>query len=131
VSELTISQQCKLLAISRSSHYYKPHRDNEQLEIEDLQLILGVLNTIPFYGYRKISRQLLPEYPHLTRKRVRRIMNRFGLMAIFPKMNLSKPRKDHKKYPYLLSGKQIRHPNQVWATDITYSVLGVRKYMVV
>lgn len=106
--------------ISRASHYYKPQRANEQQDIEDLQLILDVLNTIPFYGYRKISRQLLPEHPHLTRKRVRRIMNRFGLMAIYPKINLSKARKEHKKYPYLLSGKQISYPNQVWATDVTY-----------
>ena len=47
-------------------------------------------------------------------------MNRFGLKAIYPKLNLSKARKNHKKYPYLLSGKIIRHPNQVWATDVTY-----------
>lgn len=47
-------------------------------------------------------------------------MNRIGLKAIYPKPDLSKPRKDHKKYPYLLSGKVIRHPNQVWATDVTY-----------
>ena len=47
-------------------------------------------------------------------------MNRFGLKAIYPKLNLLKARKNHKKYPYLLSGKIIRHPNQVWATDVTY-----------
>jgi putative transposase len=30
------------------------------------------------------------------------------------------PAKYHKKYPYLLRGKRIWLPNQVWATDITY-----------
>ena len=47
-------------------------------------------------------------------------MRRFGLRALFAGRTLSKPRKEHKKYPYLLRGKQIRHPNQVWASDLTY-----------
>lgn len=118
--ELPVSNQCKLLGISRTAHYYKPRTSYEDKDIADLKLILTVLQEIPFYGYRKISRQLLSEHPHMSRKRVRRIMRRFGLRAIYAGPNLSKPRKEHKKYPYLLRGKIIRYPNQVWATDITY-----------
>jgi len=118
--ELSVSNQCKLLGISRTAHYYKPRTSHEDKDIADLKLILTVLQEIPFYGYRKISRQLLSEHPHMSRKRVRRIMRRFGLRAIYAGPNLSKPRKEHKKYPYLLRGKIIRYPNQVWATDITY-----------
>lgn len=118
--ELPVSNQCKLLGISRTAHYYKPRTSHEDKDIADLKLILTVLQEIPFYGYRKISRQLLSEHPHMSRKRVRRIMRRFGLRAIYAGPNLSKPRKEHKKYPYLLRGKIIRYPNQVWATDITY-----------
>lgn len=88
--------------------------------MEDLKLVYAVMKEIPFYGYRKISMQLKGEHPHMTRKRVRRIMRLFGLRAIYPKPNLSKSRKEHKKYPYLLKNKVIRYPNQVWATDITY-----------
>lgn len=47
-------------------------------------------------------------------------MRRFGLRALYPGPSLSRPRKEHKKYPYLLRGKQIRYPNQVWASDLTY-----------
>ena len=47
-------------------------------------------------------------------------MHQFGLRAVFPGPRLSKPGKGHKKYPYLLRGKVIRHPNQVWAADLTY-----------
>lgn len=92
----------------------------EEQDIEDLQLILAAQEKLPFYGYRRLARYFRDDYPHLTRKRIRRIMNRFGLKAIYPKLNLSKARKEHYKYPYLLSGKVIHHPNQVWATDITY-----------
>jgi len=129
---LTIKEQCRILGLNRSSYYYQPDASRENADIEDLKLILEVLREIPFYGYRKVSRKLLPDYPHLTRKRVRRIMNRFGLRALYAKPYLSKARKEHAKYPYLLSGKKIRYPNQVWASDITYIKLpGGHVYLVV
>ncbi len=130
--DLTVKKQCALLSISRTAHYYKPVTEKEDKDLSDLKLILGVLMEIPFYGYRKVSIQLISEYPDMTRKRVRRIMRRFGLRAIYPKLNLSKARKEHKKYPYLLRNKVIRHPNQVWASDITFLKLpGGKAYLVV
>ncbi len=118
--ELSIAQQCRTLEVTRSSYYRKGRDMRTETDLEDLTVILEYHKDVPFYGYRKVSRALLPEHPHLTRKRVRRLMKRFGLRALYPGPNLSKARKDHKKYPYLLRGKQIRHPNQVWASDITY-----------
>ena len=130
--ELSVSRQCELLGISRTAYYYTPDTDQEDKDFSDLQLILEVLSKIPFYGYRKISLRLLPENPQMTRKRVRRIMRRFGLRAIYARLNLSKRRKAHKVYPYLLRGKEIRYPNQVWASDITYVKLpGGHMYLVV
>jgi putative transposase len=117
---LTISKQCELLDINRAVYYYERRESRAETDLEDLKRILEVLREIPFYGYRKISQALTPEHPHLTRKRVRRIMRRFGLRALYARRSLSKARKDHKKYPYLLRGKEIRHPNQVWASDLTY-----------
>jgi len=117
---LTISKQCELLDINRAVYYYERRESRTETDLEDLKRILEVLREIPFYGYRKISIALTPDHPHLTRKRVRRIMRRFGLRALYARRSLSKARKDHKKYPYLLRGKKIRHPNQVWASDLTY-----------
>jgi putative transposase len=83
-----------------------------------LERILEVLKRIPFYGYRKVWRQLSD--PEISLKQVRRIMKRAGLQAIYPRKHTSIPIKWHRKYPYLLRGKAIWLPNQVWATDITY-----------
>lgn len=47
-------------------------------------------------------------------------MRALGLEAIYPKPDLSKPDKEHLKFPYLLRGIEINYSNQVWATDITY-----------
>lgn len=40
--------------------------------------------------------------------------------VIYPKLNLSKPAKGHKIYPYLLRNLNIVRPNQAWSIDITY-----------
>lgn len=131
-TQMSVLKQCELLGISRTAHYYKPSHNHEDQDIADLQMILAVLQEIPFYGYRKVSRKLLPDSPHMTRKRVRRLMHRFGLRAIYAGRNLSKRRKEHKVYSYLLKGKTIRYPNQVWASDLTYIRLsGGHVYLVV
>jgi len=119
-STLSIRRQCILLELNRSDYYYRAHNKNEDSDIEMLAAILKVLEKKPFYGYRKIA--LEPDLKKMgaTRKIVRRIMNKCGLMAIYPKKNLSRRAKGHKIYPYLLRGKSIWLPNQVWATDITY-----------
>lgn len=56
----------------------------------------------------------------VNRKKVERLRKALGLVTIYPKPNLSKPRQDHKKYPYLLKDLEIICVNQVWSTDITY-----------
>jgi putative transposase len=126
---LTIQKQCDLLGISRSAYYYKADLDPYQQELMLLEAIVEELKVHPFYGYRKIAIALSDL--EVTRKQVRRIMRKFGLRAIFPRRNLSKPVKSHKKYPYLLRNKLIWLPNQVWATDITYIKLrGGHVYLV-
>ena len=111
-------EQCALLSIRRSAYYYETVRSEGNREIALLQAIMNVLKDYPFYGYRKVTRALADM--GVTEKQVRRIMHRSGLRAIFPGKRTTIPAKYHKKYPYLLHGKKIRFPNQVWSTDITY-----------
>lgn len=56
----------------------------------------------------------------VNRKRVRRLMRKMGLEAIYRKPRTSKPSPEHKIYPYLLKGLQIDRPGQVFCSDITY-----------
>jgi len=69
---------------------------------------------------RKLRKLLDNEGLKVGRKLVRRYMDEMGIHPIYPKPNLSKPGKGHKKFPYLLKNKSIIFPNQVWAIDITY-----------
>ena len=56
----------------------------------------------------------------INRKRIQRLMRAMAITAIYPKPNTSRPRKEHRIYPYLLTGLTISKPNMVWSTDITY-----------
>jgi putative transposase len=61
---------------------------------------------------------------NISPKRVNRLYYEImGLGSVLPGPHTSKPGKgeEHQVYPYLLSGLKIERPNQVWATDITYS----------
>jgi len=118
---LSISRQCDLLGIHRSQYYGLDRiSEKDKKDFSDIMLILEILKEHPFKGYRRVSRDLIKEYPHLTRKRVRRLMHRSGLRALFPKHRTTQTKKGQPKYPYLLRNKQIRYPNQVWSTDLTY-----------
>jgi len=116
--KLTIRQQCRLLNISRSAYYYRPVPECNEFEIKVLKKILQIMKRLPFYGYRRVWRELKDK--NVSETQVKLIMKKAGLLAIYPKRKLSKPNKYHKKYPYLLKNKDIWLPNQVWAADITY-----------
>lgn len=79
----------------------------------------------PCYGARRISKELEREDGiDMKRRKVAALMDVMGIKAVYPKPNTSTPGKQHPKFPYLLKGKVIRFPNQVWSTDITYIPIG-------
>ena len=74
----------------------------------------------PFYGSRQMSRHLVREGFTAGRDRVRRLMRKMGLEAIYCRPRTSQPQPGHRVFPYLLRGLQIERPHQVWCADITY-----------
>ena len=121
---LSLSRQCRVLAISRSSIYYAPrHGSNGGESPENLALMRRIdelFMKYPFYGSRQMVRQLLRDGIAVGRHRVRRLMRLMGLEAIYQAPRTSDPHPAHRVYPYLLGGMVIDRPNQVWCADITY-----------
>lgn len=123
-STISISRQCEILGVARSTFYYKPVEKNDD-DIKLMSIIDEIYTQYPFYGRRRITAYLRKvKGIHINIKKVDRLMNLMGLQAVYPKKNLSIPNVSHKKYPYLLSGMEINEVNQVWSTDITYIRLG-------
>lgn len=117
--EISIRRQCKLLNLTRSNIYYEPVEVSEET-FRIMGRIDEIFTESPFYGSRRIREGLEREGFIIGRERVQTLMQQMGLRAIYPRMNLSKKQPDHKIYPYLLTDIEIRYPNQVWSTDITY-----------
>ena len=81
----------------------------------------------PAYGARKIARVLRSEgMGDATRWRVTRLMREMNVRPCCPLPSLSRPSKGSRRFPYLLRGKRVDFPNQVWSTDITYVQIGGR-----
>lgn len=85
-----------------------------------MKLIDRQFTEMPYYGVRRMTAWLRGQGETVNPKRVRRLMRKMGLDAIYPKPNLSKPADNVRRYPYLLKEVMIKAPNQVWSTDITY-----------
>ncbi len=116
---LSIVRQCALLSISRS-HYYGPVRGESAENLGVMRVIDAQFLETPWYGSRQMARHLRRQGHDVNRKRIRRLMIRMGLVAVYqrPKTTVSNP--EHKIWPYLLREMKIDRPNQVWCTDITY-----------
>lgn len=74
----------------------------------------------PFAGARMLRDLLRREGHTIGRKRVRTLMTRMGIAAVYRKPCTSPRHPGHTVYPYLLRHLEITRPNHVWAADITY-----------
>ena len=101
---LPVKRQCTLIGISRSS-WYGPASSESALNLALMKLTCAQFMETPFYG---------------SRKRVRRLMAKMGLHAVYQMPHTTAPHPEHLKYPYLLRNLVIDRPNQVWCADITH-----------
>jgi putative transposase len=115
---LTITEQAKLLDISRATVYYRP-----EISLEDVNLMHAIdklYTEFPYYGKRRMAAALRRDGYDIGKQKVRTLMQCMGLEALYPKPRTSVPHPAHTIYPYLLRDVPITHSNQVWGTDITY-----------
>ncbi len=122
------SRMLDLIGMSKTAFYYTPiipFHTKEDLEI--LNAIDAIYTKCPFYGVRRIKKQLERDGIFVGKKKIRSAMNFMNIKAIYQEPKTTVANKEHKKYPYLL--KQFKNnknqvvietPNKVWSTDITY-----------
>jgi putative transposase len=117
--KLSIRKQCDLVGVSRSTVYYKPMGESQE-NLQIMRLMDEEFHKYPTHGVIQMQDFLFALLFRVNHKRIRRLLRKMGIMALYPKRNLSKL--GHAKYirPYLLRGLEINRPNQVWEIDITY-----------
>lgn len=118
-NSLSISSQCKLLSVSKSTYYYKPIPETE-CNLKLMKEIDKIYLENPAWGSRSITAYLQKEGYEINRKRIARLMKIMGIEAIYPKQKVRTSISGSTKFPYLLTNIKINTTNQVWGTDITY-----------
>jgi putative transposase len=118
-SKLSVRAQCELLGLHRSGLYYQPATETEE-NLRLMRLLDERYLNYPTEGVLQMQDYLRAQGYQVNHKRVRRLLRKMGIMAIFPKRNLSKLGKAEYVYPYLLRSLEISQSNQVWQIDITY-----------
>ncbi|TWB89237.1 transposase InsO family protein [Synechococcus sp. Ace-Pa] len=74
----------------------------------------------PCSGSRRMVDYLAREGIPISRDRVRNLMRRMGLRAIYQKPRTTVPGEPSERFPCLVDLKEVKKVDQVWATDITY-----------
>ena len=103
---LSLSRQCRLLSIGRSSLYYEPKGESADTlalmrRIDDLFL------KYPFYGARRMALHLRREGVRIGRGRAGRLMRLMGLEAVYRAPRTSAPHPEHRVWPYLVRGYHL------------------------
>ncbi len=90
---LSITRQCELVSVSRSS-YYGAAKDEPAVNLALMRRIDEQFLETPWYGSRQMTRHLRRHGHEVNRKRVRRLMARMGLQAVYqrPKTTLGSVR---------------------------------------
>lgn len=117
--KISIRKQCELLDMNRSNYYYQP-REEKPENLHFMRLMDEFWLKHPTYGVLQMQDFLMSIGYLVNHKRVRRLLRKMGIMAIYPKKNLSKLGNAKYIRPYLLRNLSVDRPNQVWAIDITY-----------
>ena len=117
--DLPIIRQAEALRVSRSSVYYLP-RLVPEADLAIMRRLDRLHLEYPFAGARMLKGLLAAEGSKIGRRHVKTLMRRMGIEALYRRPRATTPEPGHKIYPYLLRGKEITRPNQVWAMDITY-----------
>jgi putative transposase len=116
---LTIKRQCELLSLNRTGVYYTP-RPVSEANLQAMRRIDELHLAHPYYGARRLAKQLQRDGFEVGRAHVATLMHRMGIEALYRKPRTSVPGRNSQIYPYLLTGLVIDRPNQVWSADITY-----------
>lgn len=117
--DLTITEQCELLGLARSSYYYVPSPETPE-NLHLMRILDETHMKWPWYGTRNHLLHLQDQGYPVNRKRIQRLMRMMEMHAIYPKPKTSQRAPEYKKYPYLLRNMAVTKPNQVWCADITY-----------
>ena len=107
------------MSLNRGSLYYRPVGESP-VNLEMMKRMDAHILDNPCAGVITMQDMLEEHGYRAGYERVRRLMRKANIMAIYPRRHLTVLGEKKYVHPYLLKGLKIRRRNQVWAIDITY-----------
>jgi putative transposase len=127
-SGLDVERMCELARVSRASYYrwVQPGEEDRKEETELRQAIQKGSLEHRFYGYRRITALLRQQGWTVNTKRVRRLMNEDGLLAIRRRKFVVTTDSEHQMqiYPNLARTLALVDRDQLWVSDLTFIRMG-------
>jgi putative transposase len=117
--ELSVSRQCALLGLPRSTLYDRP-TPVPASTLRIMARIDALYLEDPCSGSRRMVDYLAREEIPISRDRARNLVRRMGLRAIYRKPRTTIPGDPAERFPCLVDLNAVTAVDQVWATDITY-----------
>ena len=124
---VSVSTACRLLSVRRQGYYEYQNRKGSQRGVQDRVLTTKIKDVFyenrRIYGARKIQEKLREDGWWISRKRIRRLMDRAGLTPVSWRRRVQTTVSDPQASPFPNLLKQdfsVALPNQTWASDFTY-----------
>lgn len=124
-AEYPIKAICTALVCPVSTAYYATVAADETALLTAAEQILL---RFPFYGYRKLGKELARQGHPVGEHVVRRLLGELGMSRSVGKVRVqtTDSHHSHRRYPNRIKGLMLNAPDQVWVADITYIRLGKR-----
>ena len=115
-----LRQLCATLDCPTSTVYYEPQNRDESHQVAAIE---QVLLRFPFYGYRKVHKELLRRGVSVGEHVVRRLLREMGATRSVGKVRVQTTDSNHPhpRYPNRIKGLKLKQPNQVWGVEMAYS----------
>lgn len=123
-NEIPVRDACTAFQISKGSYYYwKGKEKQENLDKYLKKEIQGIALEFPFYGYRRVTKELHRRELGVNHKKVLRLMKEYNLICRRKKAFrpvTTDSNHNYNIYPNLIKNIEVSGLNQVWVSDITY-----------
>jgi transposase InsO family protein len=121
--QISITRACTTLELSRDSYYKWKNKEVQTDDSEILRTIKEIAEEFPFYGYRRITKEMQNRGFCINHKKILGIMKENNIICRRKKRFkpvTTQSNHDYDIYPNLIENIKITGLNQVWVSDITY-----------
>ena len=120
---IPLGRLCELGQVSRAGFYrwqQAPTAVDPDLDLRDEMQRIAV--EFPYYGWRRMQKELKDRGWVVNHKRVRRLMREDNLLCLRRRKFVMTTDSNHDRpvYPNLAAGLELSGLNQLWVADITY-----------